>query len=116
MVQHGGDFAMEAPGHGRIAVMRRLLRWTFNGLAAVSLLLCVATVAFWVRSYFRFDRFGYVRHVAADKCWQVDIHPLVGLFSCNQDFSRANPAFGAHDPDGFYPSISCSHVLVTIIA
>ena len=31
--------------------MRRLLRWLFNGLTALSLLLCVATVVLWVRSY-----------------------------------------------------------------
>jgi len=31
--------------------MRRLLRWAFNGAAAVSFLLCVATCVLWVRSY-----------------------------------------------------------------
>jgi hypothetical protein len=38
--------------------MRRLWRWAFNGLAAVSLLLCVATSALWVRSFFCNDRFA----------------------------------------------------------
>ena len=37
--------------------MRRLLRWTFHALAAASLLLCVATAALWVRSYWVCDRF-----------------------------------------------------------
>src|SRR3954454_4268226 len=31
--------------------MRRLLRWAFHGLAAASLLLCLARAALWVRSY-----------------------------------------------------------------
>ncbi|MGA2442841.1 MAG: hypothetical protein ABSH08_17950 [Tepidisphaeraceae bacterium] len=31
--------------------MKRFRRWLFNGIAAVSLLLCVATGGFWVRSY-----------------------------------------------------------------
>ena len=35
--------------------MRRLLRWTFNSLAAASLLLCVATAALWVRSHWVYD-------------------------------------------------------------
>ncbi len=35
--------------------MRRLLRWTFNTLAAASLLLCVATATLWVRSYWVAD-------------------------------------------------------------
>jgi hypothetical protein len=35
--------------------MKRLRRWLFNGLAALSLLLCMATMAMWVRSYYRAD-------------------------------------------------------------
>ena len=31
--------------------MRRFLRWAWNGLAAASLLLCVATCVLWARSY-----------------------------------------------------------------
>ena len=37
--------------------MRRLLRWTFNALAAASLLLCVATAGLWVRSNSAYDMF-----------------------------------------------------------
>ena len=37
--------------------MRRLLRWTFNALAAASLLLCLATAGLWVRSYWVCDQF-----------------------------------------------------------
>jgi hypothetical protein len=37
--------------------MRRLLRWTFNTLAAASLLLCLATAGLWVRSYWVYDWF-----------------------------------------------------------
>ena len=37
--------------------MRRLLLWTFHALAAASLLLCMATAALWVRSYWVYDRF-----------------------------------------------------------
>jgi hypothetical protein len=36
--------------------MRRFGRWMFNGLTVLSLLLCVATVALWVRSYRSHDR------------------------------------------------------------
>jgi 4-amino-4-deoxy-L-arabinose transferase-like glycosyltransferase len=35
--------------------MRRFGRWIFNGLAALSLLLCVATAALWLRSYWTVD-------------------------------------------------------------
>ena len=35
--------------------MTRLGRWLFNGIAGLSLVLCVATAAFWIRSYFRLD-------------------------------------------------------------
>ena len=30
--------------------MRRLTHWAFNGLSAISLLLCVAMIVLWVRS------------------------------------------------------------------
>jgi hypothetical protein len=39
------------------SVMRRCGRWMFNGLAAVSLVLCMAMVAAWMRSYYRADLF-----------------------------------------------------------
>jgi hypothetical protein len=32
--------------------MKRFRRWVFNGLAALSLVLCLATCVLWVRSYF----------------------------------------------------------------
>jgi hypothetical protein len=35
--------------------VKRICRWVFNGLAGVSLLLCIATVVMWVRSYWRED-------------------------------------------------------------
>src|SRR5579862_5934926 len=35
--------------------MRRLGRWMFNAAVAISLVLCVATVVLWVRSYWRVD-------------------------------------------------------------
>jgi hypothetical protein len=35
--------------------MKRFRRWLFNGLAPLSLLLCVVTVALWVRSYMTAD-------------------------------------------------------------
>jgi hypothetical protein len=44
--------------------MRRLLRWTFNTLAAASLLLCVATTVLWVRSHWVFDEFIAERPLA----------------------------------------------------
>lgn len=51
--------------------MYRLARWLFNALAALSLLLCAATVALWVRSQTTEDRvthYGpeYVRESASD--------------------------------------------------
>jgi hypothetical protein len=35
------------PDFGKIDAMKRLRRWLFNGLAALSLLLCLATLATW---------------------------------------------------------------------
>ena len=32
--------------------MKRFSRWTFNAIAALSFLLCAATTAMWIRSYF----------------------------------------------------------------
>jgi hypothetical protein len=40
-------------------------RRVFNVLAAVSLLLCVATAALWVRSHWVIDRFEYSPTVSA---------------------------------------------------
>ncbi len=36
--------------------MKRFRRWLFNGLAVLSLLLCVATIILWVRSVFYVDQ------------------------------------------------------------
>jgi hypothetical protein len=46
--------------------MRRLLRWTFNALAAASLLLCVAMAGLWVRSYWVCDEFIVQRREASN--------------------------------------------------
>jgi hypothetical protein len=46
--------------------MRRALGWTFNGLAALSLLLCVATVGMWVRSYCVRDILSFGRAGGSD--------------------------------------------------
>src|SRR5437016_1336568 len=53
------------------AVKRRV----FNLLAAVSLLLCVATAALWVRSYIRYDR------VDAGQYYQLQIRSADGELS-----------------------------------
>jgi len=45
--------------------MRRFRRWIFNGLAVVSLMLCVVTVGLWVRSYWKADG------IERDKGWEV---------------------------------------------
>ena len=47
--------------------MRRLLRWTFNALAATSLLLCLATAALGVRSYWVGDELYAHRPEASDR-------------------------------------------------
>src|SRR5438270_4174056 len=57
------------PRHGMIparggGTMRRLLRWTFHALAAVSLLLCVAAAGLWIRSYFVSDRLEWTTLLA----------------------------------------------------
>jgi hypothetical protein len=39
--------------------MRRLLRILLNAATVLSLVLCVATVVFWLRSYWSYDRWGY---------------------------------------------------------
>ena len=47
--------------------MRWIGRWIFNAAAAISLVLCVAVVALWVRSHWVVDRLnysGYLRDVA----------------------------------------------------
>ena len=42
--------------------MRRLRRIIFHGLTVLSLVLCVATVVIWVRSYWRMDRIKISRN------------------------------------------------------
>jgi hypothetical protein len=42
--------------------MRRLLQWTFNGSAAISLLLCVAMCVLWARGYRFDDKIEYRTH------------------------------------------------------
>jgi len=46
--------------------VKRFRRWLFNGLASISLLLCVGTMALWVRSYRTASEFGYFGKVAPD--------------------------------------------------
>jgi hypothetical protein len=50
--------------------MRRLARYIFNGLTALSLLVCLAAIGFWVRSYFAFDQ---VYRVGSDWSLQIAI-------------------------------------------
>src|SRR5687767_51352 len=56
-VRAGGDrrASPPAPGEGgrMPATVRRLLRVLLNAATALSLVLCVATAALWVRSYWR---------------------------------------------------------------
>ena len=65
--------------------MRRLLRWTFNALAAASLLLCLATAALWVRSYWVCDRL-YARHPDSSDRFMTwsDRGRLIGYFEWSE--------------------------------
>lgn len=65
--------------------MKRFRRWLFNGIAALSLLLCAATATIWVRSYGQTDRIGWDSWKAirwphgwawADQCGSEDIRGL----------------------------------------
>ena len=49
--------------------MRRFCRWLFNGLTVLSPLLCVATVAIWMRSFWRQD--SAVRGQAGADCVEL---------------------------------------------
>jgi hypothetical protein len=40
--------------------VKRSRRWLFNGFAALSMALCLATCVLWVRSYWYHDELGYV--------------------------------------------------------
>ena len=51
----------EAGGDVEWRGMRRVRRWMFNALAALSLVLCVGSVTLWVRSYWRADEFSIER-------------------------------------------------------
>src|ERR1700722_9144673 len=44
--------------------MKRSRRWVFNGIAALSLLVCVVTIGLWVSSY----------HLGLSWIWSSDIH------------------------------------------
>jgi hypothetical protein len=50
--------------------MRRFRRWMLNGLTVLSLVLCVATVVLWVRSYPENDRI--VWSSAAGQLWEIE--------------------------------------------
>src|SRR5688572_1541424 len=46
--------------------MRRLWRIFLNALTVLSLLFSLASAVLWVRSYFRFDNFGWLEHARHD--------------------------------------------------
>jgi hypothetical protein len=52
--------------------MRRLLRWAFNWLAAVSLVLLVATCLVWVRSYTESDSWNW-EGSGESSLWNVEV-------------------------------------------
>ena len=68
--------------------MRRLPRWTFNTLAAASLLLCLATAGLWVRGYWVADMFTAQRPEASAKprMWRIQ-HYLCYLGSYRGEFA-----------------------------
>jgi hypothetical protein len=47
--------------------MKRFRRWLFNGLAATSLLACIATATLWVRSYWVCQALVESRYLSPDK-------------------------------------------------
>ena len=49
--------------------MKRLLRLLLHALTLLSLLLCLATLAFWIRSYFKSDWYHYVVLDAPRRTW-----------------------------------------------
>jgi hypothetical protein len=59
-------------------VLAILRRRSFDFLTIVSLLLCLATVALWVRSYWRLDLFAYVRAVDSESTRNFGIRNLPG--------------------------------------
>jgi len=46
--------------------VKRFRRWLFNALCATSLLLCLAAIALWVRSYWVNDAFGEIHYLSLD--------------------------------------------------
>src|SRR5260370_42248919 len=74
-----GKFARNLQSVGSMWGVRRLRRIIFNVLALLSLLLCIATVVLWVRSYWRHDsawrESGYCErgdHSAERGYWYID--------------------------------------------
>lgn len=76
-------------------MVKRIGRFILNVLNALCLLLCVAAVGLWVRSYWRDDGFHYLRDVVWDEGmtgWQFDAGSRYGgLFL---GFQRRRVAFG----------------------
>ncbi len=75
--------------------MKRLRRWLFNFAAAVSLILCVATVVIWVNSYFSYVEVNWV-HAARTRAVALPTG-MLGWVSCNDSLGK---------PPGFYYSSS----------
>src|SRR5437868_12938366 len=78
MIPHPPHAAPGSPAprydrRGGGGTMRRLLRWTFNTLAAASLLLCLATAGLWVRSYWVCDEFIAQRREASEDDPSFDV-------------------------------------------
>src|SRR6266496_4232517 len=64
--------------------MRRI---AFNLIAIASMLLCVATIASWVRSYFRCDQFGYQTQVdKRDQQWLIGLSWSRGVVAYDHNF------------------------------
>ena len=71
-------------------------RWMFNLFATISLLLCLATAALWVRSYWRADMICWVQEVSSEPKWtrQWSMRSLRGSLQ----FSK----FNHHDSGVFF--------------
>jgi hypothetical protein len=88
--------------------VKRLFRYTFTLLSAISLLLCMAVCALWVRSYWVCDMVGYESAYSATSAYSLNGQmfcqrlvtipfeiPLSGWAYSHDDASNFNPSFPA---------------------
>ena len=68
--------------------MRRIGRYILNGLTVLSLVLCVAMIVLWVRSYYEWERLGEVTQFVGMRVHELADETFLDLSRGDVCYSR----------------------------